>query len=85
VSTWLVWDKINGSPEHGQHVEAGDPGSAAEVYAAGDVDGGIDGIYVKGHPVFVRSEASGLTYECLVTVEYEPQFSARVFPSGVVR
>jgi hypothetical protein len=73
--TFKVWDAINASEDSSSDIEAGDPHEAAEVYAEQDVDGNIDGIYTRAHPVMVR-EADGTLHKFEITVEYYPVYYA---------
>jgi hypothetical protein len=72
---YKVWDKINESEEHARAIEDCAPEYAAEQYAHDDIDGGIDGLYAKGHPICVRDE-NGELHEFEVSVEYEPTYTA---------
>jgi len=73
-----VWDKINGDEDSSMVIEAfhdHESYMSAETYAEEDIDGNIDGIYDKGHPIMVRNE-EGYLYEYEVFMEPEPRFYA---------
>lgn len=75
MRAFKVWDKINGSSEEAEIIEAHYSSSAAEEYAEEDVDGHIEGTYGNGHPIMVQTE-SGKLYEYKVTMEVVPSFYA---------
>ena len=68
-----VWDAINSDEMGADTIQASDPYEAAQLYAERDVDGNIDGIYVRGFPVMVR-ESDGTLHKLTVTVEYDPVY-----------
>lgn len=80
MTTYIVWDSINASEEFAERIEAASPGEAAEKYAEADVDGGIDCIYARAHPIAVKEEGDPDHEIWDVSVEYEPSYHATPAP-----
>ncbi len=67
-----VWDKIHGTQESAQEINADCDYEAAEKYADDDVDGGIDGLYNDGHEICVFDGTNVTTWS--IIAEYSVSF-----------
>lgn len=76
MTTFKVWDELNGCEQDAHDIEAFDAEEAAVKYASVDTDGLCDGLYVDSEqPIMVRDDAGRLT-RFHVEAEMAPRFSA---------
>ena len=88
MAKFYVWDPVNESEDNALEVEAEDAHNASVIYAEQDVDGDIDGLYIRkgggpiidmvkdGHPIHVRDENEVITRWRVGVVGLEPLFDA---------